>query len=156
MQDSVNPNITMGEVSVSEDRNHPQLLRISIYKWHHVQIYINRSHYKWDKIKFNVFLGVYFNKRFMINSAINYIAKFRDDYFHPILLHISWNSFSFVNFKCYDHETKNIVTLSSLIFSKLTSKVTGEKLEMIEKSQITPDIWKKNLVEPIICIDRII
>ena len=119
-------------------------------------IYINRSHYKWDKIKFNVFSGVYYNKRFIINSAINYIAKFRDDYFHPILLHISWNSFSFVNFKCYDNETKNIVTSSSIIFIKLKPKVTGEKLKMIEKSQITPDIWKKNWVKTIMCIDRII
>ena len=119
-------------------------------------IYINRSYYKWDKIKFNVFSGVYFNKRFMINSAINYIAKFKDDYFHRILLHISWNSFSFVNFKCYDNETKNIVTLSSIIFIKLKPKVTGEKSKMIEKSQITPDIWKKNWVETIICILRMI
>ena len=119
-------------------------------------IYIKSSHYKWDKIKFNVFSGAYFNKRFMINSAINYIAKFRDDYFHPILLHISWNSFSFVNFKCYDNETKNIVTSSSIIFIKLKPKVTGEKLKMIEKSQITPDIWKMNWVKTIICINRII
>ena len=76
----------------------------------------------------------------MINSAINYIAKFRDDYFHPILLHISRNSFSFVNFKCHEHETKSTVTSSSIIFIKPNSKVTGEKLKMIEKSQITPDI----------------
>ena len=31
-QNLVNSNITMGEESVSEDRNHPQLLRIFIHK----------------------------------------------------------------------------------------------------------------------------
>ena len=69
-----------------------------------------------DKIEIIVFLAVYYYQGSMINSPTNFISKLRNDYFHPILLHISCNSFSFVNFECYNNETRNIVTSSSVSF----------------------------------------